>query len=202
MDTVVPAVAISAPVNGSYTGSTSSTVFWNGSDATSGIQVYQYALDGAAWTSSGFGLSQVFAGLSEGDHTFSVKATDYAQNYRVVSVTVHVDLTAPALVIGSPTEGTIFNSSTVTVAWSATDLSSGVHGYEYRVDGLGWSASSGSLNHAFGGLADGNHRVDVRATDNVGNSEVRSVNFTVDVTAPSLSITAPTRTRTSTSARS
>ncbi len=33
--------------------------------------------------------------------------------------------------------------------------------------------------------------MDVRATDNVGNSEVRSVNFTVDVTAPSLTITAP-----------
>ena len=192
MDNIVPSVSISAPAVNSYTDLTSTTVVWSGSDSLSGVQGYQYSMDGAAWSSLSLGVSQGFTGLAEGDHTARVKATDNAQNFRVVSITVHVDLTAPTLTISSPSEGSIFNSSTVTVSGSATDASSGVHGYEYRVDGQGWSVSSGSLSHVFSSLSDGSHKVEVRSTDNVGNSEIRSVNFTADVTAPTLTITAPT----------
>ncbi len=142
MDNTVPSVSISSPVNGSYTGLTSATVVWTGSDALSGIQGYQYSIDGADWSSSSMITSQGFSGLSEGDHTVLIKATDNAQNYHVVSVTFHVDLTSPALAIGSPTEGGVFNSSSVTVSRSSTDASSGVQGYQYQVDGLGWSVLS------------------------------------------------------------
>ncbi len=192
MDNVLPSVAISSPVTGSYTALTSTTVVWSGSDALSGVQGYQYSLDGAEWSSSSMSTSQGFVGLSEGDHTVRVKVTDNAQNAYTVSVTIHVDLTAPVLTISSPSGGAIFNSSTVTVTWSATDASSGVQGYQYQIDGLGWTAVSGTVSHAFTGLGTTSHTVDVRSLDNVGNPSEASVTFIVDVTSPTISITAPT----------
>ena len=75
MDNTVPALVIDAPVSGSYTGLTSMTVVWHGSDSLSGVQGYQYSLDGAAWSASSMSVSQAFVGLSEGDHTVRVRAT-------------------------------------------------------------------------------------------------------------------------------
>ena len=51
---------------------------------------------------------------------------------------------------------------------------------------------SWTVSHAFSGLITGSHRVDIQAYDNVNNVATRSVNFTVDVTMPTLTITAPT----------
>ena len=192
MDNVLPSVAISSPVTGSYTALTSTTVVWSGSDALSGVQGYQYSLDGAEWSASSMSTSQGFVGLSEGDHTVRVKVTDNAQNAYTVSVTIHVDLTAPVLTISSPSGGAIFNSSSVTVTWSATDSSSGVQGYQYQIDGLGWTAVSGTVSHAFTGLGTTSHTMDVRSLDNVGNPSEASVTFIVDVTSPTISIIAPT----------
>ena len=153
---------------------------------------YAYSLDGAAWTSNGMGLSHTFSALGEGGHTISVLVTDYAMNSKVVSVTFTVDLTAPAIAISAPADGAITNASSMTVSWSATDDASGVLGYQYCIDGLAWSERSGSLSHLFAGLTDGVHMVGIRSYDNVGNVAVAWSNFTVDVTAPSVSITAPT----------
>ena len=192
MDNVMPTLAISSPTSGSYTGLTSTTVVWTGSDALSGVQGYQYSLDGAAWSSLSMSTSQAFSGLIEGDHTVRIRAIDNAQNSHLVSTTIHVDLTAPTLNIISPTQGSIYNSSTVTVTWSAADGSSGVQGCQYQVDGKGFSVLAVTLSHAFGGLTTGYHNVDIISLDNVGNSRQVSVNFTVDVTMPTLTITAPT----------
>ena len=191
VDTVVPTLAISHPTEGWFTGSTAVTAFWNGSDATSGIMGYAYSLDGASWTGTGMGLSHTFTGLGEGSHTVTVLVTDYALNYNIVSVTFTVDLTAPAITISSPADDAITNVSSMTVTWSATDGASGVLDYQYSIDGLAWSVRAGSLSHEFAGLTDGVHLVGIRSYDNVGNAAYAWLNFTVDVTAPSVSITVP-----------
>ncbi len=55
---------INNPVNLYVTNSTSVTVFYNGTDATSGIQGYQYALDGAGYSGTAAPIFHLFSGLS------------------------------------------------------------------------------------------------------------------------------------------
>ena len=155
VDTVVPTLAISHPTDGWFTRSTSVTAFWNGSDATSGILGFAYSLDGASWTSNGMGLSRGFSGLTEGNHTVSVMVTDYAMNSHIVSVNFTLDLTAPSLEISSSPEGYYLDQSTVPVQWSATDGSSGMLGYIYRIDQGEWSSMDGTVSLTYVGLDEG-----------------------------------------------
>jgi len=65
---------------------------------------------------------------------------------------------------------------------AATDLN-GIAGYEYRLDGVDWTATTGRTVTLT--LVEGSHSLDVRAVDNVGNAgPATSVQATVDLTAP------------------
>ncbi len=130
--------------------------------------------------------------MSEGSHTVSIMVTDRAMNSHIVSVTFTVDLTAPALEITYPTDNGIYAVAAITAEWSATDGSSGLLGYGYRIDGGQWSVLSMTDSHIYAGLGEGLHTLDVYAMDNVLNNATVSVTFMVDTVQPSISITSPT----------
>jgi hypothetical protein len=78
LDTVLPAVSITSPINGYETKSSTLTVTWTGADETSGISHYEISLDDEPLVDVGTDTTYTLTGLADGTHTVSVTATDRA----------------------------------------------------------------------------------------------------------------------------
>ncbi len=87
VDTTNPTLTGLKPTGTVSTGSV--TVYWTGSDATSGIAEYKVAVDGAAATSAGTTNSTALT-LADGAHTIVVTATDVAGNTASQTLTLTV----------------------------------------------------------------------------------------------------------------
>jgi hypothetical protein len=74
-------------------------------------------------------------------------------------------------------------SSTVTVTWTGSDVNSGIAGYEVRLEGGSWISIGASTGREFTGLSDGSHTIEIRVTDNSGNTKLASVSFTVNTSS-------------------
>lgn len=125
------------------------------------------------------------ADLTDGPHTFEVRAVDAAANADPwpASRGFTVDATPPDTSIDSGPAGPT-NDSTPTFGFSSEAGAV----FECQLDGGGYSACSSPLTTA--PLADGPHALEVRATDQVGNTEPSpaSRDFTIDTVAPDTQI--------------
>ncbi|MET9864250.1 family 16 glycoside hydrolase [Streptomyces smyrnaeus] len=165
--------------DGNYLGSATVTV--TASDADSGVDGIEYALDGGAYQAYTAPVTVTDAG----EHTVRYRAKDKAGNTaeeKSVSFTVveppDVDTTPPSTegkAEGSKnSDGHFIGKATVTV--TATDDKSGVETIEYSLDGAPYLPYSDPL------VVDraGYHAVTYRATDKAGNtSEPQKVSFRV-----------------------
>ncbi|MBO8197164.1 DUF1080 domain-containing protein [Streptomyces smyrnaeus] len=165
--------------DGNYLGSATVTV--TASDADSGVDGIEYALDGGAYQAYTAPVTVTDAG----EHTVRYRAKDKAGNTaeeKSVSFTVveppDVDTTPPTTegkAEGSKnSDGHFIGRATVTV--TATDDKSGVETIEYSLDGAPYLPYSDPL------VVDraGYHAVTYRATDKAGNtSEPQKVSFRV-----------------------
>ncbi len=167
-----------------YTTSVTATLI--ASDSASGVASIVWRLDGGSWQSY---VSPVVIAVA-GSHLLEWRATDAAGNTETVgSVTVRLDLDPPT--VSSSVSGTEGASgwfrSTVNVSAAATDAASGVAVIEYRLEGGAWTPYIAPVT-----LSDGVHMLDFRATDVAGFvSELESLTVRVDTAAPSLVITGP-----------
>jgi len=121
-------------------------------------------------------ITVVQAGYStaEGVHTYTVTATDGAGNSGSASVTYTVDNTAPVVVINAPAEGGYYKTSTLPALDYAVNE---INPHSEVVSG--WA------------MTEGVHTVTVTSTDAAGNVGSASVTYTVDNTAPVVTINAP-----------
>ena len=112
---------------------------------------------------------------SEGVHTYTVTVTDVAGNVGSASVTYTVDNTAPVVAISAPLNGAYYKGANVpNGAFSVVEVN------PYTVVESGWASSP-----------EGSKTYTVTATDSAGNVGSASVSYTVDDTAPVVTITAP-----------
>jgi hypothetical protein len=132
--------------------------------------------------------------LSDGPHTFEVRATDAQGNTESPAAghTWTVDATPPAKpVVTTPTAGGTTNDATPTISGTAEAGSS----VQVFVDGnpIGTVTADGSGNWTINAshLADGPHTATARATDGAGNTGAVSDDdaFTVDTTPPGGTVT-------------
>ncbi|MFM6929191.1 MAG: beta strand repeat-containing protein [Bdellovibrio sp.] len=187
VDTTVPVVTIgSAPT--SLNNSTTASFSFSATDFGGGSVVgYQCKLDGGAYADCSSPTN--LTGLAQGSHTYSVTAIDTAGNTSsAVSRTWTVDLTAPALTLSS-TPNAVTNATTANFNFSATDSGGGVvAGYSCSLDGAAFAACTSVKSYT--GLAAGAHTFAVVVADDSGNtSSATTFSWTVDLTAPTLSIT-------------
>lgn len=156
------------------------TVQASGSDATSGLASAQVSLDGSAWSDE-LTLSE------DGVYTFQARVIDNAGNVTVVSRTVQIDATEPALsapvLTGTPGLSGWYTSE-VEFVTDASDATSGLAGLLYSADGGAWLP--GPLT-----LPDGQHTVQVQATDHAGNVSLTSQTVDVDTTPPQSAFVTP-----------
>ena len=190
IDASTPDTTITATPTSSTNSSSASFTFTGSDTGGSGIASLQCQLDGGGF--SACTSPQNYSGLSDGSHTFQVRAIDNAGNTdpSPASYSWVVDTIAPdTTIITTPSDPS--NDSNPAFTFTGSDPSgSGVASFECQVDGGGFSAcTSGS---AFGPLSDGSHTFDVRAIDNAGNTDATPASHTwvVDTTAPDTTITA------------
>ncbi|MFP5389237.1 MAG: Ig-like domain repeat protein, partial [Thermoleophilia bacterium] len=160
----------------------------------SGVASYQCRIDSAQvvdWTACASPKS--YTGLPDGSHTFEVRAIDQAGNadQSPTSFSWAVDTTAPQTQIDShPTS--LSPSATAQFTFSGSDTGgSGVASFECRRDSAeasAWQACASPKEYA--ALADGAHKLEVRAIDKAGNTDQSPATFswTIDATAPQTQI--------------
>ncbi|MEF8874016.1 MAG: C25 family cysteine peptidase [Candidatus Thermoplasmatota archaeon] len=189
VDTTSPDLQILSPEDGDTFDKEQVTVEWSGDDETSGIDYYEVRLEGSNWQEVGDNTSSTF-NLEEGEYTVDVRAIDNASNSETTTVSFMVDTTSPDLQILSPEDGATVDEEQVTVEWSGNDEISGIYYYEIRLEDGEWEEVGDSTTYTFN-LEDGSYTLEMRATDNAGNSEIASVSFTVDATLPELKVISP-----------
>ncbi len=124
-----------------------------------------------------------FEDLTEGEHTFRVRAIDLAGNTGPAdSYTWRIILTPPSIAIDQGPNGTV-NSVDANFAFSSNDAQAE---FECRIDSDEESDWESCVSpEQYTGLTEGDHVFEVRAIDGLGNiSSVASREWSIDVTAP------------------
>ncbi len=180
VDTTPPVVVLTTPADGTLTNDATPLLGFTLDEANPGTTVVK--VDGAVETK---GSGDSLDALADGDHTVSVTHTDRAGNGATTASTFTVDTTPPAVGITSPADGSFTADATPTLTFTVEDPGASVL---VAVDGTGVGKTTGDSLDA---LAEGGHTVTVEATDEAGNVRTVSTSFTVDLTSPVVSITAP-----------
>jgi hypothetical protein len=138
------------------------------------------------------------APLSQGTYTVTASVQDAAGNSASDSGTGIIDITAPSLTVDAPaltndTTPTITGTSNLPSGSTVTLLITDANGAQQSVNATVQANGSFSVDVP-NGLAEGSYSVTATAQDAAGNSASASDSGVVDVTAPSLTVDAPTLT--------
>ena len=82
LDTTLPSATVLSPTEGQVLTSSNVTATWSGSDIGSGINNYEIRLDVENWINKGTSTTHAFTGVSDGNHSISLKVIDKAGNSR------------------------------------------------------------------------------------------------------------------------
>jgi Tol biopolymer transport system component/subtilase family serine protease/fibronectin type 3 domain-containing protein len=154
-------------------------------DEYCGVAATEYRVDGGKWTPY---APINLTGVTDGIHTLGYRSVDrlgHLETEQVLTVILdnQVPETTSAIDESQYLAGdTLFVTGTSLFTLGATDSLSGVSGTEFRIDGQIWATYA---PFALAGLADGEHVVNYRSNDNVGNAEVEHLQKVVlDNSAP------------------
>ena len=180
IDTAPPDTTIGAAEPNPTNDPTADFTF-SSNDATA---TFECSVNGAAFTACTTPFSTT--SLSQGNHTFAVRARDPIGNLDPTPDTHAwtLDTTAPNVTITpappSPTNDTTPNTGFTVTGTYATLLC--------RVDTQPFTSCT-TPHYTTPVLGNGPHTVFIQATDAAGNSDTESVTFVVDTTPPTVSIT-------------
>jgi hypothetical protein len=186
IDLTAPALQFTttpAPITNSQTGNFAFT----GTDNGQPISEFECRLDSEAFAACTSPVNRT--GLEKGPHSFEVRGRDGVGNWSApLRYDWRIDLEPPAVSITEHPVA-VTNETTASFAWTATDDSGSVKTTECRVD-LQAFTTCNQGGTALSGLVEGPHTIEVRATDEAGNtSATASYTWTIDVTAPTIQFT-------------
>ncbi|HWM11766.1 MAG TPA: Ig-like domain-containing protein [Solirubrobacteraceae bacterium] len=183
VDTVEPETAIATGPAAATSARTAAFTYSGDPLGGTAIARIECRLDGGAW-----GACTDYSGLTDGEHRFEARAVDAAGNAdgTPAARTWTVDTAAPQTSVDTgPAAATGSRSAAFTYSGDALG-GTAIAGYECRLDGGAWGPCA-----AYTGLADGDHRFEVRARDAAGNADdspaVRT--WTVDTAGPDTEVT-------------
>lgn len=168
---------------GQLTSSTDAHFVFSATDALSGVASYQCKKDTESnWNPCPADLTYK---VVEGSRSLRVRAVDALGNVgNEIIYQWTVNTTVPAVTINglaSPTR-----SSSATIAYSAAAHTGSITSIKCFVDHL--EKTCGSSSYLTGALADGSHIFRVEAKDSSGLTGVAEIAWTIDSTAPTLTI--------------
>ncbi|MCQ4163760.1 CARDB domain-containing protein [Tahibacter harae] len=155
-------------------------------DALSAPVSAEYSLDEGLWqelsAAGGDSFESAPLKLADGDHSYRLRARDAAGNLAEGAATgFAVDTTAPLITLSGVADGDLLNHAVTPLIGidEAHPASSSI-----RLDGQPFvSGSAVSI--------DGEHLLQVEATDAAGNSATAQLRFTLDLQAPAVSVSEP-----------
>lgn len=176
IDTIGPDTSITVtPPN--LSSSDSATFLFTSTETGS---TFERKLDGGAWQTTT--SPETLSGLSEGSHTYKVRAFDSIGNIdpTPASYTWSIDTVTPNTTITS-TPGNPSGSSNATFTFSSSENPSS---FQRRLDSGAWQGVASP--EVLTGLVDGNHTYEVRAIDPTGNTDPTPASYSwlIDSAAP------------------
>jgi len=200
-DTVAPTVGLTAPMDGATVSGFVDVTATAGDNVA--VDHVTFSVDGTQLgspdASAPYDVPLDTATLANGSHIIRATAYDAAGNSAYSEVTIIVDnqpdTTAPIVNVTAPTDGSTVSGVTNVTATAGDNVA--VDHVTFSVDGTQLGSNdtsvpySASLNTST--LTNGVHTIRATATDTAGNSAYSEVVVTVDndVTAPTVSVTAP-----------
>lgn len=186
VDTIAPTVIITSnPAK--ETNQSSATFQFVATDMGTSIRLIECRIDNAAFQPCN-SLSAQFSNLTQGNHTFQVRAQDSANNVSsTASYSWFVDLTPPSLnFVRTPSNPT--RNRLAVFEMRATDNSTSAITLECRLDNGSFAPCT--LNESLNITTDGNHAFSVRARDFAGNmSATLTHSWLIDSTGPAINFT-------------
>ena len=183
VDTMAPTTLITGKPS-TLTNSASATFTFSANDGSgSGVASVQCSLDNAAFTGCASSTSQGYSNLTDGSHTFTVKATDNAGNTDDpgASYTSTVDTVAPTISVTTPANGATYAvGQVVTVSYTCADTGG---------SGVKTCTSTPANGSRIDTSTVGAKSFTVNATDNAGNPNSVTVNYVVGYTVTYVSPT-------------
>ncbi|MFZ3382604.1 MAG: NosD domain-containing protein [Candidatus Methanoperedens sp.] len=160
---------------------------WNVTKTASSNIIDGPYLGGNFWANpSSTGFSQTCAdansdGICDTGYTVHINNIDYLP-------LAAPDTTNPTVVILSPANNTILNTSSINIIGNSSDTRSGIQKVEVQIDERAFDIATGTISwtYSISSLSDGLHRITARATDNATNIATTSINITVDTTPPAI----------------
>ena len=119
--------------------------------------------------------------LAPGPNNLIIDAVDPAMNHRAVTVPVFYDNVPPEVLIMTPTEGQIVNTSTIHVEGRT---SPDVLHDQIIINDIYIGVDAGAFVHEFTIIEDGPVNITIRVEDIAGNVVYKLVHILVDTTAP------------------
>ena len=143
---------------------------------------FQCQLDGAAFAACT--SPKALATTPDGSHTFTVKAVDAAGNPGQTSYTWTIDTDPPTITLTAPPPNPS-NDPTPTFTFSADEAMPA--GFQCKLDAGAFAACTSPKT--FGTTPDGSHTFTVKGADAAGNNGSTSYTWTIDTSAPVLTLT-------------
>jgi hypothetical protein len=188
VDTVAPETTIDSGPSGTI--SVAEATFAYSSEEG---DTFECRLDGAAYSTCTFAKTKSYTKLSNGSHTFDVRATDGAGNVDATPASRTFSVEMPPPPQGTtPPETTIDSGPSGTVSTSSADFrfSASEDGstFECSLDGSAFEHCSSPQSYT--DLSEGSHTLEVKATDQASNTDPTPASriWTVDTTSPETTI--------------
>lgn len=160
VDATSPTVSITqgpAAVSGLAT----ANFIFNATDSLSQVATLECSVDNAAFAICNSPMS--LAALTQGNHTFQVRATDAAQNTSTIAIhSWAINLMAPALNITS-SPGAFVNVKTANFTFNGQANGSAITQFQCSIDDGAFAACTSPV--AYNNLAEGSHKFNLRGAD-------------------------------------
>ena len=188
IDTLPPTLSFNVQ-NATIFASSSVYINWTSSDSNTGIDHFEYSLDGGTYATTGNETFVDLTDVPDGSHVLAVRSYDRAGNFVERSMSFLVDTLPPSLVYS--TQGVAyFRTTNVIIGWTATDSVTGILRYEFSLDNSTFASygTRGSVSINLASIPEGSHVLTMRIFDRAGNFADAPLNFIVDMRPPALII--------------
>lgn len=194
-----PVITITSPTEGATITNNTPKITWRVTDNDSGVDpdTITIKIDTAAVTSTGitntpsgngFNCSYTPTTLADGEHTITIKASDYDGNAaKAKTVTFKVDTVPPTLSVTSPTNNLITNTAKLTVTGTTNDVTSSPVTVKITLNSTNQGAVTVQSNGSFSksiSLNSGVNTIVITATDSAGKASSVTRTVTLDTGAP------------------